>query len=274
MHTEHHRHAHHHGCAGQGHGPEMFYGYCHDTGRMRMMNYPDYVSNVQTGLSNMYQGVAGAAPHMQPMMDAMTGWMRGAGAPWQASHGRHGDCGCHEHHWRDHDCGCGCHEHGRHHHDCHHEHHCHCCIRCADVVEYARCGEIRRIPITFDNDTRRERDVTLQLGGFATESGQQIGWQSSLSETAFKLPPCGEKIVVLSVTVDCSKFQPAPPAGTTTNVPPPAETQGGATVDSCKVAYATLRAEGCTIRPLVIAVAVLPEFCGAHEANCGCGCCH
>ena len=79
---------------------------------------------------------------------------------------------------------------------------------------------------------------------------------------------------VLSVTVDCSKFQPAQQPGTATNVPPPSETQGGATVDSCKVAYATLRAEGCTIRPLVIAVAVLPESCDAHEASCVCGCCH
>jgi hypothetical protein len=133
---------------------------------------------------------------------------------------------------------------------------------------------VRRIPITFDNDTRRERDVTLQLGAFATEAGQEIGWQATVSPTTFKLSPCGERTVVLSVTVDCSKFQQAPQPGTATNVPPPSETQGGATVDSCKVAYATLRAEGCTIRPLVIAVAVLPESCGAHEATCGCGCCH
>jgi hypothetical protein len=235
-----------------------------------MMNYPDYVSNVQTGLSNMYQGVATAAPHLQPMMDTMTGWMRGSGAPsW--GH-RHGDCGCHEDHGHDHDC--GCHEHGGHHHDCHHEHHCHCHIRCADVIQHVRCGEVRRIPITFDNDTRRERDVKLQLGAFATESGHEIGWVAALSETEFKLHPCGEKTVVLSVTVDCSKFQPAQQPGTTANVPPPAQTQGGAKVDSCKVVYVTLRAEGCTIRPLVIAVAVLPESCGAHETSCGCGCCH
>jgi hypothetical protein len=250
-----------------------------------MMNYPDYVSNVQTGLSNMYQGVT---PAMQPMLDAMTSWMRGPSAP--SPHGHGYECGCHEHHRHGHDCGCGCHKHGWHHHDCHHEHHCHCHIRCADVVEYVRCGEVRRIPITFDNDTRRERDVTLQLGGFATESGQQIGWEAAVSETTFKLPPCGEKTVVLSVAVDCSKFaqqqptpQPAPapqptPAGSqappnAAPVPAATEVRAPATVDSCKVAYATLRAEGCTIRPLVIAVAVLPESCGAHEASCGCGCC-
>ena len=32
-----------------------------------MMNYPDYVTNAQTGLSNMYTG---ATPAMQPMIDA------------------------------------------------------------------------------------------------------------------------------------------------------------------------------------------------------------
>lgn len=69
---------------------------------MSMMNYPDYVSNVQTGLSNMYQGMTSAAPHVQPMIDAMAGWMRGPGVP---SPHKHGDCGCHEHHWHDHDCG-------------------------------------------------------------------------------------------------------------------------------------------------------------------------
>jgi len=240
-----------------------------------MMNYPDYVTNVQTGLSNMYTG---ATPAMQPMIDAMTSMMRGPSAPPQRGH-RHGHdcgCGCHEHEWHEHDC----HHHHHHHHDhdCCHEHHCHCFIRCADVVEFARCGEVRRIPITFDNDTRRERNVKLQLGGFATESGQEIGWVAAVSETEFKLPPCGEKTVVLSVAVDCAKFQPAPqpgttPAGTPTNVPPASDVHVTATVDRCTVAYATLRAEGCTIRPLVIALAVLPESCGAHEASCGCGCC-
>jgi hypothetical protein len=133
------------------------------------------------------------------------------------------------------------------------------------VVEYARCGEQRQIPITFDNDTRRERDVTLQIGNFATESGQDVGWQTSLSTTKFKLSPCGETTVLLSVNVDCSKIGVPSTAG-----------DGGqsTTVDSCKVAYATLRADGCSVRPLVIAVAVLPVRCGAHRAGCGCsGCC-
>jgi hypothetical protein len=209
-----------------------------------MMDYTDYMSNMQTGYSNLYSNPASV---MQPMIDALSGMMRGPSSSSAPTH--------HKHHHK-HGCGCGCHEH-----DCG----CSCCIRCADVVEYALCGEVRRIPITFDNDTRRERDVTLQLGNFTTESGQDVGWQASLSTSAFKLPPCGETTVLLSVNVDCSKL----------GVP---STQGNertpTTVDGCKVVYATLRADGCTVRPLVIAVAVLPEHCGAHRAGCGCGCCN
>ncbi len=124
---------------------------------------------------------------MQPIIDALSGMMRSPSSSSAPTH--------HKRH--KHGCGCGCHEH-----DCG----CSCCIRCADVVEYALCGEVRRIPITFDNDTRRERDVTLQLGNFTTESGQDVGWQASLSTSTFKLPPCGETTVLLSVNVDCSKL--------------------------------------------------------------------
>jgi len=231
----------HHGYGDPSRGPEVFYGYCHETNRMRMMDYTDYMSNVQTGYSNLYSNPASG---MQLIIDALSGMMRSSsssGAPTHHKHHKHG-------------CGGGCHEQ-----DCG----CSCCIRCADVIEYARCGEVRQVPITFDNDTRRERDVTLQLGTFATESGQDVGWQASLSTTTFKLPPCGETTVLLSVNVDCSKL----------GVP---STQGDerrpTMVDGCKVVYATLRADGCTVRPLVIAIAVLPEYCGAHHAGCGCCC--
>ena len=290
MHSEHHRH----GCGeyrGQSPGPELYYGYCHETGRMRMMNYPDYVQNVHTGLSNMVQGTA-MQPIVQPMLDVMgsavnpgisSAAQTGSGSAYGATgySGRHGHGHRHRHHE---DCGCGCHHHDDR--DCG----CYCCVRCADLVEYARCGEIRRIPVTFDNDTRRERNVKLTLGAFATQGGQETGWATQLSDTQFTLGPCGEKTVVVSVSVDCSKIGTNPPTGTTTQPPPgttnqpPAgttnqpgngttERQPTATVDSCKVAYASLSAEGCAIRPLILAVAVLPEHCYAHQASCGCGCC-
>jgi len=225
-------------------GPEVFYGYCHDTKQMRMMDYGDFVGNVQTGYSNLYSNASSA---VQPMVNALSA-MLPSGAATQHGH--------HHHHKHEHECGCGC---GCHEDDCG----CSCCIRCADVVEYARCGELRRIPITFDNDTRREREVTLKLENFATESGLDVGWKAVVSPTQFKLAPCGHTTVVLSVEVDCSKLAANSPRAEQRNVD----------VESCKVAYATLRAEGCLICPLVIAVAVLPERCDAHHTNCLCSCC-
>ena len=45
-------------------------------------------------------------------------------------------------------------------------------------------------------------------------------------------------------------------------------------VDRCEVAYATLRAEGCSVRPVVLAVALLPDDCDDYRRPCSCGCCH
>lgn len=256
MHAErHHHHSHgcHEGSSGQSRGPAWLYGYCHDTGKMRMMDYPDYVNNIQTTYSNLYSGATSA---VQPYLDMMQGKV-----PWGATQAQ----SSHQHEWHhhrhEHDCGCGCGCGEKREHECH-DCHCSCCIRCADAVEYARCGEVRRIPITFDNDTRRDRDVKLELGAFATGSGKELGWHATLSESEFKLGPCGEKTVLLTVPVDCRKIVPGEPSD-----------REPTTVESCTVAYATLRAEGCMIRPLVIAVAVLPNDCAAHHAGCQCGCC-
>ena len=243
-----HRRSHHgrHGSTeGQSRGPAMFYGYCHETGRMRMMDLPDFVDNTQTAYSNM---VSEMSSMYQPYMEMLQGRVpQGRATEVRAAgHKRHDDCGC-------------CHEHG---HDCH----CSCCIRCADLVEYVRCDEVRLIPVTFEKDTRRDRDVKIEIGPFVTESGKEL-WQGEVSEPSFKLPPCGEKTILVRVQVKCSSFDQ--PAGGANDEP----RQTRATVDSCKVAYATLRAEGCMIRPLVIALAVLPNDCGAHRAGCQCGCC-
>jgi hypothetical protein len=242
-----HRQQHHteHGCGSASRGPEIFYGYCHDTRQMRMMNYADFMNNLQAGYSNLYNNPVSG---MQPMLNALSAMAQGGVATQRGHQGHH-------HHEHECCCGCGCHED-----DCG----CSCCIRCADVVEYARCGETRRIPLVFDNDTRRERDITLQLGNFATESGLDVAWKAAISPTEFKLAPCGRTTVVLSVQVDCGKLIAAP-AGNDRRI---------VDVESCKVAYATLRAEGCTICPLVIAIAVLPERCDAHHTNCFCSCCN
>jgi len=247
-----------------GRGPEVFYGYCSDTRRMRMMDYPDYVRNMRRAYSDLYAAMyRGAQGSMNSWMESLSAVMPRWHRWW-----KHDDCGCGQWPWHGyaghpwhHDCGC----HGDHHgHDCH----CSCCISCADAVEYVHCGEQRLIPLLFENDTRRERDVKLELGAFATASGQELGWEASFSETAFNLPPCGRRTVLLRVNVDCGRLagqQPPAGAGDANRLP---------SVDECKVGYATVRAEGCLVRPLVVAVAVLPNDCGAHKAPCGCGCCN
>jgi hypothetical protein len=240
MHTERFRQSHYRGCAEPSSGPKVFYGYCHESSTMRMMDLADYMNNMQTGISNMYQG---SSTFMQPMIDAMTNVMHGSSVPARSNQG-----------------------YDRHEHRVHYERDCscQCCIRCADQIEFARCGEVRQIPITFDNETRRERNVKIILGSFATESGLTPGWQATVSETEFKIPPCGEKTIILTVNVDCAKL----------GVPQQGDERKPTTVDSCKVLYATLEAQGCAIRPIVIAIAVLPEHCGAHHVDCNCGCCN
>jgi hypothetical protein len=244
MHTHRHRHS---SQSNPSQGPAWYYGYCHDTGQMRMMTYPDYVNNMQTGYTNLYNTIPSMMAQPSTAAGTQTAPTYSGRKQYGHSHEHH-DCDC------DHDCDddCGC--------------ECSCHVRCADTVEYARCGEVRRIPITFENDTRRDRDVALTLGTFATSSGKEVGWQTSLSDTKFTLPACGHKTVILTVPVQCGSTDPA---GNTA----PTDVSTSSQVDSCKVAYATLRAEGCRVRPLVIAVAVVPDHCGAHHADCGCGCC-
>jgi hypothetical protein len=222
----------------QSRGPAVFYGYCHESNRMRMMDFPDYVGNTQTAYSNLASGMSSI---YKPYMDTLP--QSTAGSAYQPSRG-HESC-CHE---DEQDC------------------HCSCCIRCADAVEYARCDEVRSIPVTFENDSRRDRDVKLELGPFVTESGKEL-WRGTLSDQEFKLAPCGEKTVTIRVEVKCGKV-----INSDSGVDESARVASG-TVDSCTVGYATLRAEGCLIRPLVIALAVLPNDCGAHHVGCQCGCC-
>ena len=236
----HHSHSHHgrrEGGKTRGRGPEMFYGYCHESGRMRMMDLSDYVENTQAAYSNMASRVSSM---YQPYMDML---QQSPGGPGRYSGRGHESC-CHK---EEHDC------------------HCSCCIRCADAVEYARCDEVRSIPVTFENDSRREREVKLELGPFVTEGGKEM-WKGTLSEQEFKLPPCGEKTITIRVPVRCENQQGEP------NPDQPNQERRGK-VESCTVAYATLRAEGCMVRPLVIALAVLPDDCGSHRAGCQCGCC-
>jgi hypothetical protein len=135
----------------------------------------------------------------------------------------------------------------------------------ADVLVHARCNETRRIPVTFENDTRREKPVKLTLEKFVSAGGKDVGWNGQLSETEFTLKPCDEHTVIVTVQVKCDV------GGGSTDKPNDARR---GTLDRCEVGYATLRAEGCLVRPVVIAVAVLPDDCDAYRRPCSCGCCH
>lgn len=221
-------------------GPAMYFGYCSRSGGYRMMDLADYLASLQEGATRLTSGLMslyGDAGRRAPMRrhDDDGVHVRGAGC--------RGDCDCR----------------------------CTCCVCDADVLIYARCGETRRIPVTFVNDGRRERDVTLELGKFVTAGGRDVGWQTALSTEGFKLAPCGEETVVLRVEVTCDAF----------GVPPKPDRPGRddasrtrpVTLDRCEVAYATLRAEGCAVRPIVIAIAVLPDDCDAYKGSCSCGCC-
>jgi hypothetical protein len=248
-------HHHHEHVPGHGRGPEMFYGYCPDTKRMRMMDYPDYVTNVRRAYTDMYAAMYRSA------QGSMRSWWESVQTSVPPRHRW----------WEQADCGCGCDKQHHHEHDCH----CSCCICEADAVEFVHCGERRLIPLLFENDTRRERDVKLELGAFATRGGQELGWQASFSESEFRLPPCGRKTIMLDVAVECGKLVRQPQQPGQPNVAEPNDVVNRLpSVDECKVGYATVRAEGCLVRPLVVAVAVLPNDCGAHKAGCGCGCCN
>jgi hypothetical protein len=229
------------------------------------MDLPDFMSNMQESMSRMasdaqtaYQDIMRGlySPMMQQYGETMRGPSRGT------SHHRYGHgCGCQD--------ACDC--------------HCECCVCDADVLVHARCSEVRRIPVTFSNDSRRERQVKLDLEKFVTRSGRDVNWDATLSEREFTLRPCGERIVTLTVGVRCETFTGSESEGTGTNPNQPG-TAGTSDevpargsvgiVERCEVAYAALRAEGCLVRPAVIAVAVLPDDCDAYRRPCGCDCCH
>jgi hypothetical protein len=278
------------GSGAQSRGPETFFGYCQRSKQYRMMDFPDFMDNTQAGLSQM---VADSASTMQRMFNP-GGSGGGTATRGRSQRERHpnGDCGCRD------DCGCG----GKSGCDCH----CECCVCDADVLLHARCGEVRRIPLTFENDTRRDTPVTLTLEKFVTSGGRDLGWTAQLSELKFTLHPCDEHTVSLAVRIVCKSDAPSPSPNPNPgpnpdpNVPAPpgaggpanpnpgniagvpgrsASTVGGrddvfGSVDKCEVGYATIRADGCLTRPIVVAIAVLPDDCDASRHGCGCGCCN
>jgi hypothetical protein len=207
-----------------------------------------------------------------------TQWWTGMVTPWSAQtawpaarpahrprhhrhHHRHG-CGCgrgHEHHHRPEGCArCGpepC--------------ECFCCLGDVDLAVYARVGERRVVPITVENERRREKTVTLELSEWTTRGGNPGQVRTDLLEPkAFTVAPCGEQSVVLVVDVGTPEKTPGRRSDGTSE-----EGRKLPDVDGCEVVTADLRLVGCDHRPIRIAVAILPRDCDPYTVGCGCTCC-
>jgi len=229
-------------------GPNVFFGYCRHSRRYRMMHLGDYMSNMNEGVSRLMND--GAHAYNEALGLDARGTVRDRT-------NRCGDC-----------CGDRCAD------SCH----CECCVCDADILVHGRCGETRRIPITFENPTRREKPVTLDFGEFVSAGGRDVDWPAQLSATEFTLRPCGEHTVFLTLQIRCARdaVQPGSDSASKKRSKTAAASTAGAigSVDRCEVGYATIRAEGCLTRPIVVAVAVLPDDCDDYRHPCGCSCCH
>ena len=169
----------------------------------------------------------------------------------------------------------GWHEHG--HHDCRHDYgHCRCCIGDADLVIYTRLGEVRLVPIEIENNRRREREIRLEMSGWS-DRGKTAGVDAQIiSPTEFVLPACSVREVLLAITVrgngkegdeqDVEALREGTEATNVGRLRVP-------DVDECELFYGNLHVEGCEVRPVRIAVAVLPRDCDPYEIVCRCGCC-
>lgn len=182
----------------------------------------------------------------------------------------------HEHRW-------GCHE-GRARWEHHHRHHrdqgcrhcgpdpceCFCCIGDVDLVVYTRVGEQRVIPITVENERRREQEVKLELSDWTTRGGTTGVVETIVIEpTEFTLAPCG----VQEITVVVRMLEKADAGTQAKKEDAAAERRRLSDVDSCEVVTADLRLIGCERRSLRIAAAVLPRDCDPFRVSCGCTCC-
>lgn len=309
-----------HGHRGPGHRREaaagpMYWGWSPDSGQMEMMDLRRYVDSIRAGydraledlygrlsaLSQTYGAampVTGPTPFTMPLAGPGPGGGR-RGRRHGHGHDRGGQGCCGEDEGHDHD-----HGHGRHQHggccdddDCR----CECCIVDADIVVYARCGEVRVVPIAIENDTRKDReDVELEVGEFRSGGGRELPWKAALSQKGpLTVRGCDTVKVELLVGVVCGReatadagrqagqpkeaareakgARPAAgaeevPAGQLLRVATDVRDRTGG-VDSCTVGYVTVRVSGCLVRPIVVAVAVLPDDCGAYTATCSCGDC-
>ena len=156
--------------------------------------------------------------------------------------------------------------------------HCDCCVYDADLVVYTRVAERRIVPIRVSNERTRTRHITLELSEFTTSGGSPAPVVGTiLTAKEFDLEACEREDVVLLSGVGAAGLSDGTNKGERFAAVEAAEAKlpDGrlGDVDDCVVAYADLRIQGCDVRPLRIAVAVLPRDCDAYEVHCACGCC-
>lgn len=302
-----------------GDAPRLFWGWSHDNARMEMMDLPGYIDSLREG----YERAVEDYGQQYPTLASAYGTGLEAMRQMRGRHHRDCGCGCGEHHKSRHggcDCDrsgghghrrhsegpgrhhrheddCGCDEHGHHRHhgrDCgcgdgHHDCGCECCVsEDADIVVYARCGEVRVIPIEIENEIRKVREnVSLEVSDVRSAGGRNLGWQVRVDkEGPLTLEPCSTTTLELMVQVACDEDQGREPVDPQ---PAPAAKGGKAAaaatterqpsdrrrhdVDRCEVGYVTVRLGGCLIRPIVVAIAAVPAECGSYSAGCSCSCC-
>jgi hypothetical protein len=167
--------------------------------------------------------------------------------------------------------------------------HCRCCVVDADLLVYARLGERRVVPVTIENNVRREQEVELELSDWTTHSKESVRVEGRfVTETKFTLKPCEDKKAAFVVAMLPQSTKSADnkvasstdskvtnkEAGVVINVTQPVGEFDNATdVNECTVFYSDLRVKGCDIRPIRIALAILPRDCDDYRINCRCGCC-
>jgi hypothetical protein len=130
---------------------------------------------------------------------------------------------------------------------------CRCCIPRCDVLIYGRSGETRLLPVVIENHRHREREITLHISDWKTVGeGNADVTTVDLAPATFELKACSRQTVQLRISIGGKERQPP---------------------EVCTVACADLTVDGCDMKPMRIAVAVLPLECGPYRIDCSCGCC-
>jgi hypothetical protein len=153
--------------------------------------------------------------------------------------------------------------------------HCECCIGDADLIVYARLGERRIVPVIIENRRRRERPIRLALSDWTSRRGRPSGITGQIvGPTELTLPPCEEYEIIIVIETKGAETVTEIRTEEAEKIPGKGHTRVRLVdVDECEVLYADLRVEGCDMRPIRIALALLPRDCGAYRAECVCACC-